>query len=235
MKNKLKIQIYSDGADLKIIRNHIKKKNIKGFTTNPTLMKKSGIKEYSKFAKKCIQICRNKPISFEVISDNHEEMIRQAKIIASWGKNVYVKIPIVNSKGKSSIPVLKTLLEKNIKCNVTAVFTQSQISKIAKIVSPKSNLIISIFAGRIADTGLDPSSLVMNTVQMFKRYKYCKILWASPREILNVIQADNAGCHIITLTEDLMKKMSLFGKNLHQYSVETSRMFYKDSKNISFK
>ncbi len=232
--NNLKINIYSDGADIKTIKKYNNKNFIKGFTTNPTLMKLSGIRGYSKFAKNCLKICKKKSISFEVVTDNLDEMFSQAKIISSWGRNVYVKIPIVNSKGVSTIPVIKKLIEINIKLNVTAVFTSAQVSKLKKVINKDTNIIISIFAGRIADTGVDPINIIKNSVKLFNKNKSVKILWASPREILNLVHANNAGCHIITLTDSLLKKIELFGKSHHKYSIETSRMFYDDSKTISF-
>ena len=234
IQNNLKIEIYSDGADIKTIKKYNSKNFIKGFTTNPTLMKLSGIKEYSKFANQCLKICKKKPISFEVVTDSLNEMFSQAKIISSWGDNVFVKIPIVNSKGVSTISVIKKLIKNNIKLNVTAVFTSTQVSNLKKIIDKDTNIIISIFAGRIADTGIDPINIVKNSVKLFNKNKHVKILWASPREILNLVHANNSGCHIITLTDTLLKKMELFGKSHHKYSVETSKMFYSDSKSISF-
>ena len=233
--NNLKIKIFSDGANFKEMISSSKKKYIKGLTTNPSLMRKSGITDYQKFAKSILKFVKKKPISFEVFSDNFLEMEKQAKIINSWGKNVYVKIPITNSKGKSSFNLIKKLSDEGIKLNITAITTFEQMIKLKKHLNKKVPCVISIFAGRIADTGRDPSNYVKKGVKMFKTHKKAEILWASTREVYNIVQANNIGCHIITVPPDLIKKISLFNKNLKSYSLETVKDFYNDAEKSKYK
>lgn len=234
MRN-IKIKIFADGADFAGIVNFNKKNFIKGLTTNPTLMKKSGIKNYSKFAKKILKIVKKKPISFEVFSDDFEGMYAQAIKIASWGKNVYVKIPVTNTKGKGSYNLIKRLSEKNIKLNVTAIFTEDQIKKVINSLNPNAKSIISIFAGRIADTGRNPEFFVKKALSLLSNNKNCEVLWASTRELYNIVTADKIGCHIITVPNAILEKINLFEYDLTNYSLETVKEFYRDAKKAGFK
>ena len=232
---KFKVNIYADGASEKDFALLNKKKFVSGFTTNPSLMKKNGISNYANFAKKILKKI-NKPISFEVFDDELDQMIRQAKIISSWSKKVYVKIPITNTKGQSTRKVIKELTKNKIKCNVTAVFSFKQVKNLLKNIDKKSDLIISVFAGRIADTGVDPKKKLKEIVKFSKRWPKCKILWASTREIYNIWDAQNSGCHIITVPIDMIFKIEkLYKKNLNNYSLDTVKMFYKDAKIAGYK
>jgi transaldolase len=230
-----KINIYCDGADFDSMKFFYQKNFIKGFTTNPSLMNSSGIKNYKEFSKKALQIIKNKSLSLEVFSDNLNEMERQANIISTWGKNIYVKIPITNTKGKSCLPVVKKLIEKKIKVNITAVFTQKQITSIKKYIRKDSDVIVSIFAGRIADAGVDPNKIILKSIKLFKNYKNVKTLWASTREIYNIIQAAELKCDIITVPINMLKKLDIIGKNLEKYSLETVKGFYIDAKKAKYK
>jgi len=229
-----RIKIYADGADYSDFVNLNKSKIIKGFTTNPSLMRKSGVKNYEKFAKKLIKVIK-KPISFEVFSDELDEMYIQAKKISSWGNNVYVKIPIVNSKGVSTIRLIKKLNLEKIKLNITAVFTFNQVNKIINILNYQTPSIISIFAGRIADTGIDPINILKRSIKLKKNNKNIKILWASTREVLNIYQAENINCDIITVPIGIIKKLNLYKKNLKKYSIETAKDFYLDGLKSKYK
>lgn len=230
----LKIHLYADGADKNQMLDVYSKGQAKGFTTNPTLMAKANIKDYAQFAQAILEVIRDLPISFEVFSDEFPEMERQANIIASWGSNVNVKIPITNTKSENSFGLIQKLLLKNIKLNVTAILTMGQVEGLREVLRKNDDVIISIFAGRIADTGRDPMPLMKKAVEMFQDFPKVKILWASPREVLNVYQADECGCHIITATPDLIKKMVLRGKDLDLYSLETVKMFYNDACSAGF-
>lgn len=229
-----KIKIYADGADYSDFVNLNKSKEIKGFTTNPSLMRKSGVKNYEKFARKLIKVIK-KPISFEVFSDEIDEMYNQAKKISSWGNNVYVKIPIVNSQGVSTIRLIKKLNLEKIKLNITAVFTFDQVNKIINSLNSKTPSIISVFAGRIADTGIDPIDIMKRSIKLKKNNKNIKILWASTREVLNIYQAENINCDIITVPIGIIKKLNLYKKNLKKYSVETAKDFYLDGLKSKYK
>ena len=229
------IAIYADGANMKDILYFNSKKFIKGLTTNPTLMKKSGIKNYQKFALDVLKIVKKKPISFEVFSDDFKEMYRQAKIISSWGDNVFVKIPVTNTKGLSSYKLISKLSNEGIKLNVTAVLLQDQVNNIVKSLNKKTRSIISIFAGRIADTGRDPIPLVQKSVLLTKKYKNIQILWASTRESLNIFQAQKINCDIITVTTDILSKVNIFGYDLKKYSLDTVKMFYNDAAKAGYK
>jgi transaldolase len=231
---KIKIKIFADGADFSGIVNYNKKKFIKGLTTNPSLMKKSGVKNYTTFAKKILKIVNKKPISFEVFSDEFEGMYNQAKKIASWGNNVYVKIPVTNTKGVGSYKLIKKLSNENIKLNVTAIFTEDQVKKVINSLNPEVKSIISIFAGRIADTGENPEFLIKKTLKLLKKNKNCEILWASTRELYNILSASSIGCHIITVPNNILDKLNLFGYNLKNYSLETVKEFYRDAKKAGF-
>lgn len=228
------IDIYADGADLNNIKTLNQLDHIKGFTTNPTLMKKSGVTNYESFAKEFLNIVKEKPISFEVFADDLNEMYSQAIKINEWGKNVYVKIPITNTKSHSCVELIKELNQKRIKCNVTAVFTYDQIKEIIEDKTLEEDLIISVFAGRIADTGLDPIPLMKYFSEKMNSKSNFKLLWASPREILNIFHAETSGCDIITVPHDLLDKLHLIGKNLDDFSLDTVNMFYKDALNSKF-
>jgi len=206
-----------------------KKPFIKGLTTNPTLMRKAGINDYKLFAKEVITSIQNKPISFEVFSDEADEMISQGLEIASWGKNVNVKIPITNSAGQSTKSVIKELSAEGVAINVTALLTLDQVKTVVDSVDESSNVFISVFAGRIADTGRDPIPLMKEALEIMNEKPKAKLIWASPRELLNVIQANDIGCHIITATSDILKKLELIGKDLSEYSLDTVRMFHDDA------
>jgi transaldolase len=224
-----KIEIFADGADIQTIKEYSEINWISGFTTNPTLMKKSGVVDYTSFASDVLKIIDNKSISFEVFADANDEMIRQAKIISKWGKNIFVKIPIVNSLGE---PCTKAILELNklgVPVNVTAIMTSSQVEKLIPFLESNTPVYLSVFAGRIADTGVDPEHIVAKIVEQSKNNKSIKIIWASPRELLNIYHAIRSGAHIITITKDILAKSFLIGKNLDSYSIETVKMFLSDS------
>ena len=231
----MKTLIFCDIADIKKIKKFSKKKIVSGFTTNPTLIRKAGAKNYSVYSKQILKICPKKPVSLEVFADNYKEIIDQAIKINSWGRNVYVKIPIINSKGIFLGKVIKKLNEKNIKLNVTAVYTASQTSKILKYINKKTNVIISIFAGRAADTGKDPIPEIKKSIKLSKKYKNVKILWASVREPYNYLQAKQLGCQIITIPPAIIEKIEIFGKTYNQLTKETVKTFLVDSKKANFK
>ena len=225
----MKVKIFSDGADTKEMIEMAQLPYIQGLTTNPTLMKKSGITNYEKFALEVLGEIKNKPISFEVFSDDFDEMEIQAKKIASWGENVYVKIPVSNTLGKPTSELIKKLTDSGIKVNVTAVMTINQVKVILENLNPQTKSYISIFAGRIADTGRDPMPIMVEALNEIKEFPSTELIWASPRELLNVIQADQINCHIITATKDILNKLSLIGKSLEEYSLETVKMFRNDA------
>jgi transaldolase len=231
----MKIKIFCDIADLKLIKKFNKKKLIKGFTTNPSLMRKAGAKNYKNYSKKILKICNNKPISLEVFADNYIGMMRQALSINEWGKNVYVKIPVTNSNGVFTGKVIKELNNKNIKLNITAVYSASQTLKILKCINKKSKVIISIFAGRAGDTGKDPLPEFIKSIKLAKRYKNVEILWASVREPYNYLQAKQIGCDIITIPPNIIEKIENFGKSFDQLTKETVRNFLIDSKKSNFR
>jgi transaldolase len=228
-QSELKVKIFADGADLDGIRGLRENPIIKGFTTNPTLMRQAGVDNYEVFAHKAIEIVSPRPISLEVFSDEFAEMRTQALKIASWGANVFVKIPITNTKGESSLPLVADLTKNGVKVNVTAVFTNQQIDDTATALAGTAGSNISVFAGRIADAGIDPSPYVSRAVACSAVVGNCEVIWASPREVLNVVQADQLGCHIITVTPDLLKKLVNIGKDLGVYSLDTVKMFYNDA------
>jgi transaldolase len=227
--NQLKVKLFADGADLDSMLTLYKDPDIKGFTTNPTLMKKVGITDYEKFAKQVLEAIPDRPVSFEVFADDLTDMLAQAKVIASWGSNVNVKIPVTNTKGEFTGPIIKELAAAGVQLNVTAVFTPAQVKAIAENLSPDTPAIVSVFAGRIADSCLDPMPIMRECVEILKDLPKAELLWASPREVLNVIQADEVGCHIITATPDLLGKLKLRGKDLPEFSLETVQMFYNDA------
>ena len=235
MIEKLKIEIYADGANIESFMNLNSNNFVKGFTTNPSLMKKSGIEDYTKFAKELLSKIRNKPISFEVFADDLKSMEVQANEISSWGENVFVKIPITNTKGESTKNLIANLNKKNIACNVTAIFTLDQVKDIINVVNENTPLILSIFAGRIADSGINPLNIVKEAINLAKVKKNIKILWASTRELFNIIQADEINCHIITVPNDILKKLKYLGKDQNEFSLETVKNFYEDAKAAGFK
>lgn len=228
----LNIKVFADGANLDDMLKRYKEGFCQGFTTNPTLMAKAGILDYESFAKSVLKEIKDLPISFEVFSDDFDEMHNQALKIASWGDNVNVKIPITNTKGESSAQLIHNLLHQGVKLNITAVFTEYQLFDLQ--FTSTDNVIISVFAGRIADTGLPPERFVGNIIDRYKSLSNIKVLWASPRQVLNIYQADRLGCHIITATDDLINKLSLHDKPLEEYSLDTVKMFYNDAKKAGY-
>jgi len=231
----MKIKIFCDTADYNLIKKLNNKKIVSGFTTNPSLMRLAGAKNYEKYAKKILKICRKKPISFEVFADSPKDMIRQGLIITKWAKNVYVKIPVTNSKGIFCGKVIRYLSEKKVKLNITAVYSTEQTKKIIKMLNKKTPSIISIFAGRMADVGKDPVPVFKKSVNLSKRYKKIKILWASTREPYNTLQAKKIGCDIITMPASIIEKVEKFRKSFKSLTVETVKKFLIDSKNSNFK
>jgi len=231
----LKIEVFADGADLSSMLELNNDKNIKGFTTNPTLMKKAGVQDYKDFAIEISKKIKDKPLSFEVFADDINQMEDQAHEINSWGSNINVKIPITNTKGVSTNDLIGKLTSQNIKCNVTAIFTLEQVKNLLSFINNDTYTIISIFAGRIADTGIDPIPLMQEAVNLTKHTTNVKILWASPRELLNIFHANDSGCHIITVASDILKKINLINKNLDEFSLETVKMFYDDARNVGYK
>ncbi len=228
-------KIFCDIADINLIKKFNKKKIVKGFTTNPSLIRKAGAKDYEGYSKKILKFCTDKPISFEVFGDDYHTMLDQAFKINSWGKNVYVKVPVINSKGIFSGKIIKKLNNKNIKINVTAVYNANQTKKILNKINKKTNVIISIFAGRAADTGKDPIPEFKKSIQLSKKFKNVQILWASVREPYNYLQAKQLGCDIITIPPSIISKIEEFGKTFDQLTKETVKGFLKDSKKSKFK
>ena len=228
-------KIFCDIADIKLIKKFTKKKIVKGFTTNPSLMRKAGAKNYENYSKKIIKICKNKPVSLEVFADDYLGMKKQAKKINSWGKNVYVKIPVVNSKGIFTGKIIKELNNADIKLNITAVYSAKETKKILKIINKKTKVIISIFAGRAADSGKDPIPEFEKSIKLSKKYPNVQILWASVREPYNYLQAKKLGCHIITVPPDIIEKIQKFGKSLNSLMLETVKTFLVDIKKSKFK
>jgi len=228
--NALKVKLFADGADLAGIREMAANPMIRGFTTNPTLMRKAGVADYKSFALQVLGVVKDLPISFEVFDDDFAEMEKQAHEIASWGKNVNVKIPVTNTRGEFCGPLVERLSRGGVRLNVTAVMTVEQVKRVADRLAPDTPAIVSVFAGRIADTGRDPVPIMAEAVKVLKSRPRAELIWASPRELLNIFQADAIGCHIVTATNDILKKLSLVGKDLDRYSLETVEMFYKDAK-----
>jgi len=222
----LSIKIFADGADIRAMAG---KPFVRGFTTNPTLMRKAGVTDYKAFAREVLEVVTELPISFEVFADDLPTMEAQALEIASWGRNVNVKIPITNTKGESTAPLVGRLARRGVVVNVTAMFTLQQVQDILDVLPLETPAILSIFAGRVADTGIDPVPLMRTAVEMAASKPLAEVLWASPRELLNIFQADEIGCHIITVTNDVLAKLSGVGKDLGQFSLETVEMFYRDA------
>ena len=231
----LNIKIYADGANLNSILELNKNPIIKGFTLNPTLLKASKVKEFLPFAKEVLSHIKDKPISFEVFSDDFNEMYRQAKEISSWGENVYVKIPITNTKKQACYELVSKLAKHKVKLNVTALMTLDQVRQVADVLDPNIPSYVSVFAGRIADTGRDPIPLMAEAVNVLKALPASELIWASPRELLNIFQADEIGCQVITVTNDIIKKLSMIGYDLELYSLDTVQMFYNDAKAAGYK
>ncbi len=231
----MKIKIFCDSADYKIIKELNTNSLVNGFTTNPSLMKLSGAKNYKNYSLKLLKVCTKKPISLEVFGDTFDQMLKQALIINSWGKNIYVKIPVVNSHGVYSGKVINFLSNKGIKLNITAVYTVNQVKKIIKSINKNSKTIISIFAGRMSDVGKDPMPIIKKSVSLTKKMKKVEILWASTREALNYLQAKSCGCSIITMPPAIIQKVSKFGKTYEELTLDTVKKFLKDSKDSNFK
>ena len=225
----LTVKLFADGADKTAMLSLYRNPLIKGFTTNPTLMRKAGVADYEAFARDILEAIPDRPISLEVFADEFPEMERQARKIADWGPNVYVKIPITNTRREPSLDLVRRLAQSGIKLNVTAILTLDQVSDICLVLRGGAPAYVSVFAGRIADTGRDPVPLMAAAVELARPAPNVEIIWASPREVLNVMQANLVGCHIITATSDVLKKLDLFGKDLHDYSQETVQMFYDDA------
>ena len=227
--NNLKIKIFADGADEKEIIKLNEKDYIKGFTTNPSLMKKANIKNYETFARALLSKIKTKPISFEVFSDDLNLMEKQAEKIATWGKNVNVKIPITNTKSVSTCEIIRRLSTKGIICNITAIFTPEQLKRVVDVLHKDTPAILSVFAGRIADSGEDPQKIIIDSVNFAKDKPHSEVLWASTREVLNIFQAEKAGCKIITVPNNILSKLKFIGKNLEAFSLETVKDFYNDA------
>jgi transaldolase len=230
----LNIKIYADGADREGMLEMYKKSYIQGFTTNPTLMRKAGVENYESFARDILEVISDRPISFEVFADEFEEMERQALEIAEWGENVYVKIPITNTRQQSASGLIQRLSSQGVRLNITAILALDQVQEVSAAVQNGPDCIVSVFAGRIADTGVDPIPVMKDALSILESTPNAELLWASPREVLNIYQADAIGCHIITATNDLLRKLSLAEKNLFEYSLETVRMFYRDAKDAGY-
>jgi transaldolase len=226
---KLAIRVFADGADIASIRKLADDPLIAGFTTNPTLMRKAGVDDYEQFAHELLDCVTDRPISFEVFSDDFNEMSRQARKIASWADNVYVKIPITNTEGTSSLDLARRLTNEGVKINITALLTNDQVDAATAALEGGSPAFVSIFAGRIADTGCEPEPIMAQALETLRPLRDVQLIWASPREVLNIVQADRIGCHIITVTHDLLAKVGLFGRDLTDFSLDTVRMFHGDA------
>lgn len=230
----LKVKLFADGADKCAMLQHYANPQIQGFTTNPTLMRKAGLTDYEAFAHDVLSVIRDRPISFEVFADDFREMARQAHKIARWGENVYVKIPVTNTRGEPSLDLIRQLSHSGVKVNVTALLAIEQVRAVSCALSGGAPAYVSVFAGRVADTGQDPVPLMASALELLRPHAGLELIWASPRELLNVFQADAIGCHIITATNDILNKLSLIGKDLHEYSIETVRMFHNDAAAAQF-
>jgi transaldolase len=236
MLSQLKTKLFTDGATLAVIEQHAKNPLIKGFTTNPTLMRKAGITDYETFAKDMLRLVGDRPVSFEVFADDFSEMERQARKIAQWGKNVFVKIPITNTRAESAAEAVKKLAGEGVQLNVTALMTVAQVEEVAKALSGGPPSYISVFAGRIADTGRDPIPIMKDSLAaMAAAAPQAELIWASPRELLNIFQADQIGCHVITVTHDVLSKLSIVGRDLADYSLDTVKMFFDDGKAAGYR
>lgn len=234
MLGDLQVKIYADGADHEGMVEMYREPFIRGFTTNPTLMRTAGVSDYQSFAKKILDAIPDRPISFEVFSDEFSEMERQALEIASWGPNVNVKIPITNTRQEPSLDLITRLSEQGVMMNVTAMMTLEQVEAVVACLTPETPCYLSVFAGRIADTGRDPLPIMSAALQIMQSAPNTELIWASPRELLNIFQADDIGCHIITVTNNILKKLSLVGKDLGEYSLDTVKMFYRDAESAGY-
>jgi len=232
--DKLRVKIFADGADFDGIMKMYANPLIRGFTTNPTLMRKAGVADYEAYARKLLAAVPDRPVSLEVFADEFDEMERQALAIASWGRNVNVKIPVTNTRREFAGPLIRRLSTAGVALNVTAVFTLEQVKRVTDCLSADTPAIVSVFAGRIADAGIDPVPLMAEAVKILATKPKAELIWASPRELLNIIQADAVGCHIITVTHDILAKLGLIGKNQDDYSLETVQMFYRDAAAAGF-
>ena len=230
----LSVKIFADGADRAGMLEMYRNPKISGFTTNPTLMRKAGIGDFEAFARDILAAIPDRPISFEVFADEFDEMERQARFISSWGENVYVKIPITNTRGESSVPLVRRLATAGVKVNVTAMMTLDQMRDVSSALADGPPACASLFAGRIADTGRDPLPIIVEAIALLRATPNVELIWASPRELLNIFQADAVGCHIITVTNDILAKLALVGKDLDEYSLDTVKMFYRDAKAAGF-
>jgi transaldolase len=230
----LRVEVFADGADRAGIETLALNPVIKGFTTNPTLMRASGVTDYEAFARDILPVIGDRPISFEVFADDFDAMVRQGRRIATWGPQVFVKIPVTDTQGRPSSQVLQTLSGEGIQLNVTAMTTPEQVEQVVACLDPGAQHFVSLFAGRVADTGRDPLPLVKRCLEILAPRPEVRLIWASPRELLNVIQADDVGCHVITVTHDLLKKLPLLGKDLDEYSLETVQMFHRDAVSAGF-
>jgi len=233
--DQLKVKIFADGADKAGMLDMYKNPQVKGFTTNPSLMRKAGVTDYEAAAKDIVKAIPDRSISFEVFADDFAEMERQARRITTWGKHVSVKIPITNTKRESALPLVKKLSQEGIALNVTALFTLEQVQGVVDAVKGGAPCFVSVFAGRIADTGIDPLPIMAESVKRLGAAPNTELIWASPRELLNIFQADEIGCQVITVTNDIIKKLSLVGKDMNEYSLETVKMFYEDGKAAGYK
>jgi len=231
----LKVKIFADGADLKVIGDMSRNPIIKGFTTNPTLMRKAGIPDYRAFALEAARLVGQRPISFEVFSDEFNEMEAQAMEIAAWGKNVYVKIPVTNTRREFAGGLIKRLAKAGVQLNITALLTIRQVKDVMECLSPDTSSFVSVFAGRIADTGRDPVPLMSEAMRLLRPNPKAELIWASPRELLNIFHADSIGCHVITVTSDVLAKLPLIGKDLDEYSLDTVKMFHNDAVAAGFR
>ena len=229
------IKLFADGADKKVMLEMYDNPRIDGFTTNPTLMRRAGVTDYVGFAQEILQAIPDKPVSFEVFADEFDEMERQARMIATWGSNVYVKIPVTNTRRKPSFELIRKLSQEGVQLNITAILALEQVRDVAEALRVGASAFVSVFAGRIADTGVDPVPLMKRAMELLKSVPNAELLWASPREVLNVYQAESIGCHIITATNDILKKLNLRGKNLTDLSQETVQMFYNDAQTAGFR
>lgn len=231
----LKIDIYADGADIEKMKRQYEEGFVKGFTTNPTLMKKAGVEDYRTFAKEAAETIKDVPLSFEVFADDFPTMEQEAKVLSGFGDNVYVKIPVTNTKGEHSTELIRTLSDQGLKLNITAVFTIAQVKEVLWALKPEVPSIVSIFAGRITNAGIDAEPIIKETAGLCREHGNSKVLWASSRELFNVIQAERSGADIITLTDDLLKALPTIGKDLYEYSLDTVRMFYNDGRELGYR
>ncbi|MDA8055883.1 MAG: transaldolase [Thermoplasmatales archaeon] len=233
--NKFKVKLFADGADINEIVSVYEQGLVSGFTTNPTLMRKAGVKDYADFARNLLKKISDLPISFEVFSDDFSGMEREARKISRWGDSVYVKIPVTNTNGESSAELVRKLSKEGLKLNVTAIMTTSQVQTISEVLSPDTPSIVSVFAGRIADTGRDPIPIIKKSLKILAHLPHTELLWASSRELFNIFQADLAGCHIITVTNDILKKIPMIGRDLGELSLDTVKMFYSDARTAGYR